>query len=46
LFTLEQINPFWFSRADIRPSQYVPFWWALYPPRVEDFEWVFELGVR
>ncbi|KAJ1490206.1 acyl transferase/acyl hydrolase/lysophospholipase [Baffinella frigidus] len=40
------INPFWFSRADIRPSQYVPFWWALYPPRVEDFEWVFELGVR
>jgi len=38
------VTPFWFSRADIKPSQYIPLWWALYPPRVEDFEWVYHLG--
>ena len=41
-----RVTPFWFSRADIRPSQYIPLWWALYPPRRQDFEWVFELGYR
>eukprot|EP00960_Hanusia_phi_P054323 762619-Hanusia_phi.AAC.2 len=40
------VTPFWFSRADIKPSQYVPIWWALYPPRVEDFEWVYHLGYQ
>mmetsp|Transcript_27116 Transcript_27116/g.42418 ORF Transcript_27116/g.42418 Transcript_27116/m.42418 type:complete len:422 (-) Transcript_27116:2416-3681(-) len=40
------VTPFWFSRADIRPSQYLPLWWAVYPPRVEDFEWVFHLGYK
>ena len=31
-------------QADIRPSRYVPLWWALYPPRKEDFAWVYLLG--
>eukprot|EP00299_Pterocystis_sp_00344_P014038 c6943_g1_i1.p1 GENE.c6943_g1_i1~~c6943_g1_i1.p1 ORF type:complete len:391 (+),score=75.08 c6943_g1_i1:66-1175(+) len=38
------ISPFYFSQADIKPSRYLPVWWAVYPPRVEDFEWVFDLG--
>ena len=38
------VTPFWFSRSDIRPSCYLPLWWALYPPKRSDFEWVFELG--
>lgn len=38
------VSPFYFSRADIKPSKYLPVWWAIYPPRVEDFEWVFDLG--
>jgi hypothetical protein len=41
-----RVTPFWFSRSDIRPSQYIPLWWALYPPRRSDFEWVFDLGYR
>mmetsp|Transcript_6365 Transcript_6365/g.16061 ORF Transcript_6365/g.16061 Transcript_6365/m.16061 type:complete len:465 (+) Transcript_6365:155-1549(+) len=40
------ITPFWFSRSDIRPSQYIPLWWAVYPPKVEDFEWIFDLGYK
>jgi hypothetical protein len=38
------ISPFFFADADIKPSRYVPPWWALYPPRVEDFAWLFDLG--
>ena len=38
------VSPFYCSNADIRPSRYVPLWWALYPPRREDFEWVYLLG--
>jgi len=34
----------YFSDADIKPSRYIPAWWAVYPPRREDFEWVFDLG--
>lgn len=40
------ITPFYFSRADIKPSQYVPIWWSAYPPSRKDFEWVFELGYK
>jgi hypothetical protein len=38
------VSPFYFVDADIRPSRYVPLWWAVYPPRREDFAWVFHLG--
>ena len=34
------VSPFYCAHADIRPSRYVPLWWALYPPRREDFEWI------
>lgn len=42
--TTVTVSPFYTSHADIRPSRYVPLWWAIYPPRREDFEWVFALG--
>eukprot|EP00619_Florenciella_sp_RCC1007_P013278 CAMPEP_0205913934 /NCGR_PEP_ID=MMETSP1325-20131115/6893_1 /ASSEMBLY_ACC=CAM_ASM_000708 /TAXON_ID=236786 /ORGANISM="Florenciella sp., Strain RCC1007" /LENGTH=133 /DNA_ID=CAMNT_0053280901 /DNA_START=26 /DNA_END=423 /DNA_ORIENTATION=- len=38
------ISPFYCSSADIRPSRYIPLWWALYPPRREDFAWIYHLG--
>lgn len=38
------ISPFFCSSADIRPSRYVPIWWAFYPPKRADFEWIFGLG--
>uniref|UniRef100_A0A7S3YPU7 PNPLA domain-containing protein n=1 Tax=Lotharella globosa TaxID=91324 RepID=A0A7S3YPU7_9EUKA len=38
------VSPFYFSRSDIRPSRYVPAWWAVYPPKPEDYKWVYQLG--
>lgn len=38
------VSPFYCTRADIKPSRYVPMWWALYPPSARDVEWLFELG--
>ena len=38
------ISPFFFAHADIKPSRYVPPWWAVYPPRKEDIAWLFDLG--
>eukprot|EP01134_Creolimax_fragrantissima_P001855 CFRG1855T1 len=38
------ISPFYFHRADIKPSQYVPVWWAAYPPSELEFERLFRLG--
>lgn len=38
------VSPFFFASADIKPSRYVPLWWALYPPRSSDFAWLFDLG--
>jgi len=38
------VSAMYFSDADIKPSRYIPAWWAVYPPRREDFEWVFDLG--
>ena len=40
------VSAFYCANADIRPSQYVPIWWALYPPRKEEFEWLFNLGTK
>ena len=40
------VSAFYCADADIRPSQYVPLWWALYPPRKEEFEWLFNLGTE
>ncbi|EGZ23821.1 hypothetical protein PHYSODRAFT_487980 [Phytophthora sojae] len=38
------ISPFYCVGADIKPSVYVPMWWALIPPGVRDVEWLFDLG--
>jgi hypothetical protein len=38
------ISPFYCTSADIKPSSYVPMWWALIPPEVRDVEWLFDLG--
>nr|CCA22495.1 patatinlike phospholipase putative [Albugo laibachii Nc14] len=39
-----RISPFYCTDADIRPSQYVPIWWAVYPPSQDDVRWLFDLG--
>ncbi|KAE8988366.1 hypothetical protein PR003_g22846 [Phytophthora rubi] len=38
------ISPFYCVDADIKPSVYVPMWWALIPPGVRDVECLFDLG--
>lgn len=39
------ISPFYFSNTDIKPSRYVPLWWALLPPNDNDtIDWVYKLG--
>ncbi|KAG5187879.1 acyl transferase/acyl hydrolase/lysophospholipase, partial [Tribonema minus] len=39
------VNPFYFSHADIRPSRYVPVWWAFLPPRdPNSIDWLYDLG--
>jgi hypothetical protein len=39
------ISPFYFSDTDIKPSRYVPLWWALFPPNSrETVDWVYRLG--
>ena len=39
------VSPFYFSDCDIRPSRYVPPWWAFVPPKDEDtVDWTYNLG--
>ncbi len=39
------VSPFYFSDCDIRPSRYVPPWWAFIPPKNEDtVDWTYHLG--
>jgi len=38
------VSPFYFANADVKPSRYVPLWWAVYPPSADDFDWCFQLG--
>ena len=39
------ISPFYFMNTDIKPSRYVPLWWALFPPNCPHaVDWVYELG--
>ena len=39
------VSPFYFSDCDIRPSRYVPPWWAFIPPRDgETVDWIYNLG--
>jgi hypothetical protein len=38
------ISPLYCMQADIKPSQYVPLWWAVYPPEPEQIEWLYNLG--
>jgi len=39
------VSPFYFSDCDIRPSRYVPPWWAALPPKnIETVDWTYNLG--
>ena len=39
------VSPFYFSRADIKPSRYVPLWWGLLPPNdANTIDWLYHLG--
>ena len=39
------VSPFYFSDCDIRPSRYVPLWWAFLPPKNTDtIDWLYALG--
>ena len=39
------VSPFYFSDCDIRPSRYVPPWWAFIPPANTDtVDWIYNLG--
>ena len=38
------VCPFYSSRADIRPSKYVPMWWAFFPPEPYKLKELYELG--
>ena len=40
------VCPFYSSRANIRPSKYVPIWWAFYPPPPYKLKELFELGQK
>ena len=40
------VCPFYSSRADIRPSKFVPIWWAFFPPEPYKLKELFELGQR
>ena len=40
------VCPFYVSRADIKPSQYIPMWWALYPPEPSELDRVYHLGYK
>jgi len=39
------VSPLYFMNTDIKPSRYVPLWWALFPPNSPDtVDWLFDLG--
>eukprot|EP00808_Paulinella_micropora_P011479 g42093.t1 len=38
------VNPFYFTKADIKPSRYVPVWWSVYPPGRDNYMWLYRLG--
>ena len=40
------VCPFYSSRADIRPSKFVPIWWAFFPPEPYKLKELFELGYK
>jgi hypothetical protein len=40
------VCPFYSSRADIRPSKFVPIWWAFFPPEPYKLKELFELGTE
>lgn len=39
------VSPFYFADVDIKPSRYIPVWWALFPPNSNDtVDWIYNLG--
>lgn len=39
------VSPFYFSDCDIKPSRYVPPWWAALPPKdCDTIDWTYNLG--
>eukprot|EP01041_Mallomonas_annulata_P001849 gene1849-3592_t len=40
-----RVSPLYFADADIKPSRYIPLWWAVVPPRsIETVDWLYRLG--
>ena len=40
------VSALYYDSADIRPSTYVPVYWALYPPSLAEYYALFELGYK
>jgi hypothetical protein len=41
------VSPFYFADVDIKPSRYVPLWWALFPPNDNStIDWLYNLGYQ
>ncbi|OUS47811.1 Adiponutrin and related vesicular transport protein [Ostreococcus tauri] len=40
------VNPFYSSRADIKPSKYIPIWWCFYPPEPYKLKQLYEMGYK
>ena len=40
------VNPFYSSRADIKPSKYIPIWWCFYPPEPYKLKELYEMGYK
>ncbi|KAK9819058.1 hypothetical protein WJX81_001935 [Elliptochloris bilobata] len=40
------VTPFYMSRADIKPSKYIPFWWCVLPPAPDKLRGLYKLGYR
>lgn len=38
------VNPIFFSDAQIKPSIYIPVWWLVYPPSPEKYRATYDLG--
>lgn len=40
------VSPYYMSRADIKPSRFVPPWWCALPPSPDKLRELYDLGYR
>ena len=40
------VSPFYWAKADIIPSEYIPMIWAIYPPKPDNVKKLYALGYR